>query len=89
MGDEKLSDMSFTLNFKEIIGSIDEKTEMEKMKMELQEKDDYIQFLLKRLEEQDHKLHNKSGDPTITTNTKNETKSQNNSLLYGNNNITT
>lgn len=42
MGDEKESDMSFSLNFKEIIGSIDEKTEMEKMKMELQEKDDYI-----------------------------------------------
>jgi hypothetical protein len=34
--DEKMSDMSFSLNFNEIIGSMDEKSEMRKMKSELQ-----------------------------------------------------
>ena len=51
--EEKLSDMSVSLNFKEIIRSIDEKTELEKMKQELQEKDDIIQHLLKKIDEQD------------------------------------
>lgn len=40
--EEKLSDMSFSLNFKDIIGSIEEKeknAEVEKMKLELQQKD--------------------------------------------------
>lgn len=32
---EKISDMSFQLNINEIIGSIDEKTEIQKMKEEL------------------------------------------------------
>ena len=40
--EEKLSDTSFTLNFKEIIGSMDEKNEIEQMKARLQEKDDLI-----------------------------------------------
>jgi hypothetical protein len=40
--DEKMSDMSFSLNFNEIIGSMDEKSEMRKMKSELQQKDDCI-----------------------------------------------
>lgn len=56
--DEKLSDMSFSLNFKEIIGSIDEKSEMDKMRVELQQKDEYIQELLKRIDELDGKVNN-------------------------------
>lgn len=33
--EEKLSDTSFTLNFKEIIGSMDDKNELEQMKAKL------------------------------------------------------
>ena len=36
---EKMSDMSFQLNINEIIGSIDEKSELKKMKQELHNKD--------------------------------------------------
>lgn len=36
---EKMSDMSFQLNINEIIGSIDEKSELQKMKEELHNKD--------------------------------------------------
>jgi len=45
-----MSDMSFQLNINEIIGSIDEKSEMQKMKEELQSKDKCIQELLKKIE---------------------------------------
>jgi hypothetical protein len=48
--DEKMSDMSFSLNFNEIIGKIDEKSEVIKMKQEMQQKDECIQALLKRIE---------------------------------------
>lgn len=34
--------MSFSLNFNEIIGSIDEKSEVSKMKQEMESKDDCI-----------------------------------------------
>lgn len=34
--------MSFSLNFNEIIDSIDEKSEVLKMKQEMQNKDEYI-----------------------------------------------
>ena len=40
--DEKMSDLSFSQNLNEIIGSLDEKSEMVKMRNELQEKDDCI-----------------------------------------------
>ncbi len=35
INDEKMSDMSFSYNLNEIIGSMDEKTELKKMKNEL------------------------------------------------------
>lgn len=37
--DEKMSDMSFSYNLNEIIGSMDDKTELKRMKNELNEKD--------------------------------------------------
>lgn len=37
-----MSDMSFSLNFNEIIGSIDEKSDVVKMKHEMQQKDECI-----------------------------------------------
>jgi hypothetical protein len=40
--DEKFSDLSFSSNFKDIIGSIDDKYDVDKMKQELQQKDDCI-----------------------------------------------
>ena len=48
--DEKMSDMSFSLNFHDIIGKIDEKSEVIKMKQEMHQKDECIQALLKRIE---------------------------------------
>lgn len=54
--DEKMSDMSFSLNFNEIIGSMDEKSEMRKMKSELQQKDDCIRELLRKIEQLDTKV---------------------------------
>lgn len=53
---EKLSDMSFQLNINEIIGSIDEKSEIVKMKQELQSKDKCIAELLKRIEQLDRNV---------------------------------
>jgi hypothetical protein len=44
--DERLSDMSFSYNLNDLIGSMDEKVEIKKMKDELQEKDKCIQELL-------------------------------------------
>jgi len=40
--DEKLSDMSFSINMNEIIGSFDEKNEITKMREELKHKDECI-----------------------------------------------
>ena len=70
--EEKLSDTSFTLNFKEIIGSMDDKSELEQMKAKLQEKDEYIKVLLRKLEEQEGKEgksggKNKSNSSFVTT----------------------
>lgn len=56
MIDEEMSDMSFSLNFNDIIGSVDEKSEMDKLKGELQAKDNCIQELLKKIEELDQKV---------------------------------
>lgn len=50
---EKMSDMSFQLNINEIIGSIDEKSELQVMKEELHDKDRCIQELLKKIEQLD------------------------------------
>jgi hypothetical protein len=42
LDNEKMSDMSFQLNINEIIGSIDEKSELQIMKEELHDKDKCI-----------------------------------------------
>ena len=55
---EKMSDMSFQLNINEIIGSIDEKSELQKMKEELQNKDRCIEELLKKIEQLDRTVNN-------------------------------
>jgi len=57
--DERMSDMSFSLNINEIIGSFDEnnsntnKSELIKIKEEIQQKDECIQELLKKIESLD------------------------------------
>ncbi|CDW81575.1 UNKNOWN [Stylonychia lemnae] len=58
--DEKISDMSFSQNLNEIIGSLDEKSEFVKMKNELQEKDECIQELLRRIDQLDKKVNTHS-----------------------------
>ena len=50
--------MSFQLNINEIIGSIDEKSELQKMKEELQNKDRCIQELLRKIEQLDRTVNN-------------------------------
>lgn len=50
MIDERMSDMSFSYNLNDLIGSMDEKVEIKKMKNELQEKDNCIKELLERIE---------------------------------------
>ncbi len=50
---DKMSDMSFQLNINEIIGSIDEKSELQKMKEELISKDQCIKELLRKIEQLD------------------------------------
>lgn len=62
MIDEEMSDMSFSLNFNDIIGSVDEKSEMDKLKVELKAKDNCIQELLKRIEELDQKVKGFAGN---------------------------
>lgn len=57
---EKMSDMSFQLNINEIIGSIDEKSELQKMKEELNSKDRCIQELLKKIEQLDRTVHHQT-----------------------------
>ncbi len=53
-----MSDMSFQLNINEIIGSIDEKSELQKMKEELHNKDRCIQELLMKIEQLDRTVNN-------------------------------
>lgn len=49
--------MSFQLNINEIIGSIDEKSELQKMKEELHTKDLCIVELLKKIEHLEQKVN--------------------------------
>lgn len=60
--------MSFSLNFNEIIGSIDEKLEVVKMKQEMQQKDDCIQELLKRIEQLEKKVDTHTSEKINTSN---------------------
>lgn len=53
-----MSDISFQLNINEIIGSIDERSELQKMKEELHNKDQCIQDLLKKIEKLDRTVNN-------------------------------
>lgn len=51
--DEKMSDISFSMNINEIIGSFEDKTEIQRMKEELSNKDQCIVELLKKIEQLD------------------------------------
>lgn len=79
--------MSFQLNINEIIESIDEKSEIVKMKEELQSKDECIRELLKKIEHLDQTVSlfkdQKSRDYTTASSGGNQVMNAENSLYHG------